>query len=311
MSAAQLPFSGQQQFDTFNRVVPLARLYVYLANTSTPVAAFANKALSVALPWPVVANGAGRFPAIWIDDTPENVRLVVTDAAGTLIYEDDECPVIGPSRWAQGDTPVVDATRLVPTGFPFWAPIDGAIPYYVRMNDRTIGNASSGATERAGDDCEDLFVFLWDKTTSTVSGGRGSSAAVDWAANKTIVVPSMRGRGPVGLDTMGNSAAGVVAGLTTAGAIGGAATKALSIAEMPAHDHGGATGSNGGHSHTTTIPQITVNQGSAGGGAFFFDGASSNTGSVPNHTHTIGSQGSGTGFSILNPYMAGTWYMKL
>ena len=72
----------------------------------------------------------------------------------------------------------------------------------------------------------------------------GSSAllAVLGSAN----TPDLRGRFII--------AAGQGSGLTnrTHGTTGGAETVTLGVSEMPAHTHGGATGSAGSHSHTTT-----------------------------------------------------------
>ncbi len=79
---------------------------------------------------------------------------------------------------------------------------------WVRM-DGSIGNASSGATQRANADTAALFAVLWDNVAqanatvqdsagSTVS--RGASAAADFAANRRIVIPDMRGEFSRGLD---------------------------------------------------------------------------------------------------------------
>lgn len=79
---------------------------------------------------------------------------------------------------------------------------------WVRM-DGSIGNASSGATQRANADTAALFAVLWDNVAqanatvqdsagSTVS--RGVSAAADFAANRRIVIPDMRGEFSRGLD---------------------------------------------------------------------------------------------------------------
>lgn len=68
----------------------------------------------------------------------------------------------------------------------------------------TIGNASSGATVRANSDTQNLFILLWNAVSNTyapVSGGRGGSAAADFAANKTITLPDFKGRVSVGLNS--------------------------------------------------------------------------------------------------------------
>lgn len=64
-------------------------------------------------------------------------------------------------------------------------------------NGTTLGNGSSGATGHADADSSDLFTLLWNSyadTEAPVSGGRGGSAAIDFAASKTITLPDARGR---------------------------------------------------------------------------------------------------------------------
>jgi microcystin-dependent protein len=77
----------------------------------------------------------------------------------------------------------------------------------------------------------------------------------------TFNLPDFRGRVGAGRDDMGGSAAGRLTNATltpdgnTLGAVGGAQTHALTEAEGPAHNHGGATGSHnhggatGSHNH--------------------------------------------------------------
>lgn len=68
---------------------------------------------------------------------------------------------------------------------------------WVLMNDGTIGDASSGGTTRANADTSPLFTLLWNNTADAdcaVSGGRGASAAADFAAHKTIALPKALGR---------------------------------------------------------------------------------------------------------------------
>lgn len=122
--------------------------------------------------------------------------------------------------WSTGDVKLTMATV--------------ADPGWVLCNDGTIGDSGSGATARANPDCEALFTLLWDNVADTwapVSGGRGASAAEDWAAGKTIGLTRMLGRAL--------AIAGSGAGLT-ARALGealGEETHLLTEAEMPAHSH--------------------------------------------------------------------------
>lgn len=106
---------------------------------------------------------------------------------------------------------------------------------WVLCDDGTIGNASSGATNRANADTEALFTLLWNtfnNTTCPVSGGRGASAAADFAANKTIRLLNMCGR------ALGVAGQGLF-GLTNRvhGQSLGSETHTLTEAEMPAHTH--------------------------------------------------------------------------
>lgn len=142
---------------------------------------------------------------------------------------------------------MIAADSALPTGA-------GPIPYvgatapagWVLASGRTIGSATSGATERANADTQALFLLIWSSfadTEAAVSGGRGASAAADWAANKTIVVPDMRGRVAAGKDDMGGTAANRLtaggSGLAgaTMGKAGGAETHTLDTTQIPSHSH--------------------------------------------------------------------------
>jgi microcystin-dependent protein len=118
---------------------------------------------------------------------------------------------------------------------------------YVRLNGRTIGNGASAATERANADTEALFTFLWGKDSNlTVSGGRGASAAADFAAGKRLTLPDWRGRVPACVDGFGNSVTGRISASGTGnpgldgsvlGAAGGVDRHALTTPQIPSHTH--------------------------------------------------------------------------
>jgi len=104
---------------------------------------------------------------------------------------------------------------------------------WVLMDDKSIGSLASAATGRASDDTEDLFTLMWSvpDTWCPVSGGRGASAAADFAANKTLTLPRALGR------ALG--AAGHGSGLSSRalGEYTGVETHILVTSEMPNHLH--------------------------------------------------------------------------
>ena len=125
---------------------------------------------------------------------------------------------------------------------------------WAMMNDGTIGDASSGATTRANADTQALFALLWTNVSNSncpVSGGRGASAAADFAAHKTIALPKMLGRALAG--------AGTGAGLTARnlGDTVGEEAHTLTTGELAPHQHGlgfhklASTGTIGGSFYMT------------------------------------------------------------
>jgi hypothetical protein len=119
---------------------------------------------------------------------------------------------------------------------------------WVLMNDGTIGDASSGGTTRANADCQSLFTLLWNNVIDTwapVPGGRGLSAAADWAAHKRITLPRQLGRAIAG--------AGGGSGLSVRplGAFVGEETHTQAVTEIAYHAH---SVSDPTHAHSVADP---------------------------------------------------------
>lgn len=195
---------------------------------------------------------------------------------------------------------------------------------WVLMDGLTIGDASSSATGRANADTRGLFYHLWasySNTYAAVSTGRGVSAAADFDAHKTIVVPSMQGRVWVGLDDMGTTAAAVIANQitneTTNGETGGAEETTLTSAQSgqkatgtvavsvsdPGHTHGDNALADGGAF-------------TAGGGPvsapYYGGGATINSATTGiSASFSIAGSAAASAHSNMQPSRLGSWMIKL
>lgn len=207
------PLSRTRETDDNGRPLGGAKAYFFDADTTTPRVVYQDGSLSTPHTHPVVADGFGRWPAVFLPAGEFRVR--VTTAAGVTLFDDDN---IDPTTEVEGGDDSVPADSLKKTGDVFARFQTGVEPGAVRLNGRTIGSGASGASERANDDCEDLYIYLWNNVAdryAPVSGGRGSTAAADWQANKPLALPDARGKALFGLDDMGNSAAGLIQVSTT------------------------------------------------------------------------------------------------
>jgi len=294
-----------------------AKAYFFDANTTSPRTVYRDSGLGISHDHPVVANAAGIFPAVFLPSG--DYRLRVTDAQGVTIWDVDG--ISAPTAGAATDPGAgsTNPTLLARTGDIKDRYDVGPHTGWVRCNGRTIGNATSGATERASADCEALFVFLWTIDGGLfVSGGRSATAAGDFAASKTILLPDFRLRVRAGLGRMGSDESPIMPGNFVdsgnndlLGTTAGRSAIALTIDQMPAHDHGGETGQAGSHFHTYTAP----------GRRQFFNGTNltdidgqaetRNTSGVPDHAHSIPSAGGGQEHYNIQPTKLVTVYMKL
>lgn len=285
--------SRRIEFDENGERAAGAIAYFWLAGTTTPITVYQDAGLSTpheqdssgALSGDSVANSIGRWPDVWIPFSDTAYRERVTTATGSLLWDEDNITRLDPVE-AASDTVPDEAT--LQTGHVHFELVNTTKTGFVRLNARTIGSASSGATERANADCEDLFLYLWNNLANgqaAVSGGRGGSAAADWGANKTITLPDFRGAIPFGVDNMGNGSGSYFSGnsfthgsATTAGSALGENTVSLATGNLPSHTHaitGLTTGSGGGHTHTATTSS---------------DGSHTHTGTTgtgSSHQHTI------------------------
>lgn len=312
--AGTISLSLSQQLDDEGRPLAGGKLYFYRAGTtSTPQNAFYDADLTDEFPNPYTLDAAGRIPQFFLADG--SIKVVLIDRHGTTQISADNILVIGASS-GEGGGGSVDPTTVLQTGMLAVWYGTGVRSGFVRANGRSIGSATSGATELAHSSAQALFLDLYDEDTNlAVSGGRGGLSAADaWAANKNIALPDWRGRAIAGLDDMGNSAAGRLTATyfgtaaTVLGAAGGAESKAIVTANLPPYTPAGGVATTvaarnysatAGVNDTSRV-SLANNQGADAG---TFAGASAFTGTAQG--------GISTPVAIASPIKLATIYIKL
>jgi microcystin-dependent protein len=317
-------FSLMPQFDQSGNVALGCKLYVIQAGTtSAPQNVYQDTGLTILRPNPMTCDASGRLPQWFVADGLIKLRL--TDKNGVQIFpltgdSGDNLLVIGPSSGGGGGGGTVDPTTIATTGDVKATYGTGPITGWVRMNGRTIGSATSGATERANSDVQALFSYLWNTDANlAVSGGRGANASADWAANKTVALPDNRGRTLAGLDDMGNTAAGRLTSsyfgtsATVLGAAGGYQNHTMLVTEMPSHSHGVT---DPGHTHPISPTYLSSGGAptgllSGGTGAALFQNSATGSSGVNGTGISIQNTGGGNPFTTVSPTLLMTFFIKL
>jgi hypothetical protein len=266
--------------------------------------------------------GAGSFPII----NPDLTQLGANAIIGGGIFEVVDDGVIG-YQLISASQQAQSLAGAATTGDMKSRPTNETIAGWVIANATTIGGPASNATQLANVIAQNLFAWHWLNFSNTqcpvfTSAGapttRGVNAAADFAANKQIQVYDKRGKGDVGVDTMGGAVTTRLAGvpvtsgsLTAPGSVIGENLHALLVAELAAHTHVN-TLSNPPHAHTTDAKSAASVTGTGGGdfqlvplGAAIINAATQNT------TITNASVGSGTSHNTVSLSDAMYYYLKL
>lgn len=245
------------------------------------------------------ANGSVSAPSITFGSDPNTGLYSKSADVVGVVAGGTEVATISASG-------ITDSNSLVLVGIPTGALIAYGAKLaptgWVRCAGGTVGSATSGGTERANADTQNLFLFLWTHFANNecaVSSGRGASGAADFLANKTITLPDYRGRGLFGLDDMGSSTgsagrlAAVVGTSTVNGASGGAAQVGLTEANVPEHTH-----TTPAHTHTFSATTGTESATHTHSGTTSSDGAHThNANTAASILTTSGATATGTGAS--------------
>jgi hypothetical protein len=338
-AAGTTPLALNVQFDLQGALMPGCLLYFYVAGTvATPQQVFQDLGLTNQASNPLRCDAGARVPQHYLADGPIHLRL--TDASGVVVV-DSTIQVLGPSSGGGGGGGgAVDPTAVAATGDIKTRLSAEVLVGWVTLNGTTIGSASSGASQRANADTQNLFVYLWQNCSDhhcAVLGGRGSSAIADFNANKQITLPDMRAKNFVGRDCMGASCANILlaANITSGGGdgpdtVGGGggqpnqtASTTLTAANVPAITYSVDIPSQWTHSHSASAGSLYGNSGtpagnllaSSGNVAIFGDTLTSAV--QPDLTGTatcggcVGSTAISAPFSDLGPFLLSTWYIKL
>lgn len=272
------------------------------------------------------SSGTVAAPGMaWSSDTDTGFRRSAANTTMAVAGGADIAAISDTGLAMQTGMSITDQAGLIVSGLPTGV----MMPYlattaptgWVTASGKTIGDASSSATERANADTSSLFSFLWTNFSDSicaVSSGRGVSAAADYAAHKTITLPDLRGRAFFGLDNIGGSAASrlgsIITSATTNGASGGTETVTLSTSQIPVHSHANTISDS--HGHTTNAPTQTGTVGATLSGATVLlaivsganAGTTSTTGSISINNANAGS---GAAHSNMPPAFLGTYIIKL
>ncbi|WBL78806.1 hypothetical protein I3J27_38760 [Bradyrhizobium xenonodulans] len=315
MAAGTIPLSMTQQFGSLGKPLGGGQLFLIKAGTvSEPQNCFQDVGLTIPWPNPITLDAAGRVPQLFCADGSIKVRL--TDKNGVQQLVADNVLVIGPSAGGGGGG-TVDPTTIFQTGAFMQFYGTGILSGWVRANGRTIGGPASGATERANSDCQALFAYLWGADANlAVSGGRGASGAADWAANKTIALPDLRGRTIAGLDDMGASPAGRLtatyfgATATILGTPGGVESRTLTAAQLPSS----IPYTDPGHIHGVSVPRSTSTSYIGNNDQAYIGASNSGVSSWVSQSATTGitiNPSGGQAHATVQPTMLATTYLKL
>ncbi|MEY9830244.1 hypothetical protein ABIA25_002059 [Sinorhizobium fredii] len=93
-----------------------AKAYFYAAGTTTPITVYRDYGLTTAHPNPLETDGYGRFPAVFLDEADEFYRVRVTTPGGSILYDSDTLPIIGPTEGGGSPPAPVDPNSLLETG---------------------------------------------------------------------------------------------------------------------------------------------------------------------------------------------------
>jgi hypothetical protein len=106
-----------------------AKIQAYLTSSTTPTPVYADGGLTTPLSNPVVANGSGQFPAIYLDPTV-TYRLQVQNSAGAVLSDIDPVNLnTVAATQTQVNAGTSTTTFVSPNTLANWTGVIGALGY--------------------------------------------------------------------------------------------------------------------------------------------------------------------------------------
>ncbi len=159
--------------------------------------------------------------------------------------------------------------------------------------------------------------FLCDGSAISRTGNSALFAVIGTTfgagdGSTTFNLPDMGGRVPAGKEASATRLTSGGSGVdgATLGATGGSETHALTVDEMPAHDHGGETGLAGAKNTNITAPVVNVQVEAGVNRQAAQTVTSTNYQTANDHPHTIPSQGGGNGHASAQPTIILNYIIK-